>query len=191
MDLPKYSRWEHERRFLVRAEDAGFLSDRPRFRLVEDRYLSCGRLRLRKLTDSMSGAVTFKLTKKYPPASDLSQPIVTTLLSSGEHAALLALAGADLRKRRFNDDVEGRVFAVDVFEGPLAGLVTCSIETDTLEELTRVTLPPYAGPEVTHDPFFCGGRLCLATAEELARALERAYQGESGPARPESGTSTA
>jgi CYTH domain-containing protein len=171
MDLPKYARWEHERRFLVRAEDARSVLDGPRSRIIEDRYLSCGRLRLRKLTDSVSGAVTLKLTKKYPSGSVLSQPIVTVLLSSDEHAALRALAGADLRKRRFHDDVLGRPFGVDVFEGPLAGLVLCSVETDTLEELERVARPRYAGPEVTHDPFFCGGRLSVATAGELERAL--------------------
>jgi CYTH domain-containing protein len=171
MDLPRYARWEHERRFLVRAEDAGFLSALPSHRLIEDRYLSCGRLRLRRLTDSDSGAVTLKLTKKYASGSDLSQPIVTVFLSEGEHAALSALAGADLRKRRYYVDVEERVFGVDVFEGALAGLVLCSIETDTVEELGGVALPRYAGAEVTHDPFFCGGGLCFATKEELERAL--------------------
>jgi CYTH domain-containing protein len=175
MDRPKYARWEHERRFLVRPENARFLSERPRSRLIEDRYLSCGRLRVRRLTDSDGGAVTLKLTKKYPSTSTLSQPIVTIFLSSSEHAALLALAGADLRKRRFHDDVDGHVFSIDVFEGPLVGLVLCSVETDTLEELERAALPGYAGPEVTHDPFFCGGRLCVATAQELERALASVY----------------
>jgi hypothetical protein len=42
------------------------------------------------------------------------------------------------------------------------------------EELDRVAVPRYAGPEVTHDPFFCGGRLCVATADELAHALASA-----------------
>jgi CYTH domain-containing protein len=174
MDLPRYARWEHERRFLVRAEDVRFLSETPRSRLVEDRYLSCGRLRVRKLTDSDTGAVTFKLTKKYTPANALSHPNVTILLSPQEHAALMGLAGADLRKRRFFDDVDGRVFSIDVFEGPLAGLVLSSIETDTREELERVTLPAYAGRDVTHDAFFCGGSLCAATPEELEHALARA-----------------
>jgi CYTH domain-containing protein len=171
MDLPKYARWEHERRFLVRAEDAASLSTAPRWRLIEDRYLSCGRLRLRKLTDSDSGAVTFKLTKKYASGSALSQPIVSVFLSSDEHAALQTLAGADLRKRRFNDETKGSLFTVDVFEGPLAGLVLCSVETETREELDQVALPRYAGPEVTPDPFFSGGRLCVATAAEVQRAI--------------------
>lgn len=184
MDLPKYARWEHERRFLVRAEDARFLSDKPWSRLIEDRYLSCGRLRLRRLTDSDSGKVTYKLTKKYLPISTLSQPIVTVYLSSDEHDALHALPGVDLRKRRFYDDTHGRVFGIDVFEGPLAGLVLCSIETDTLEELERVAPPRYAGPDVTHDPFYCGGRLCIATAEELRHALASA---DAMPARLDGG----
>jgi CYTH domain-containing protein len=175
MDLPKYARWEHERRFLVRAEDAASLSTAPRWRLIEDRYLSCGRLRLRKLTDADGGAVIFKLTKKYPSGSALSQPIVSVFLSSDEHAAFHALAGADLRKRRFHDEVSGRPFSVDVFEGPLAGLVLCSVETDTRGDLDRVALPRYAGPEVTDDPFYGGGRLCLATASEIERALAIAF----------------
>jgi CYTH domain-containing protein len=171
--LPKYARWEHERRFLVRAEHARALPTEPRTRLIEDRYLSCGRLRLRTLTDSDSGAVTYKLTKKYLSDSALSQPIVTVLLSRDEHAALRGLSGADLRKRRYYDDVGGHIFGVDVFEGPLAGLVLCSVETDTAEELGRVEPPGYTGPEVTEDVFFTGGRLCVASAEDVARALER------------------
>jgi len=173
MKLPKYARWENERRFLVREGDAGFLSGKPYFRLIEDRYLSCGRLRLRKLSDFETGAVIHKLTKKYPSESALSQPIVSLFLSEGEHAALQALPGADLLKRRYYDEVDGRVFSVDVFEGTLAGLLLCSIETDTLEELERVTVPRYAGPDLTHDPFYCGGRLCVATREELEQALAR------------------
>jgi CYTH domain-containing protein len=173
MKPPKYARWENERRFLVREDDAGFLSNKPYFRLVEDRYLSCGRLRLRRLSDSDTGGVTLKLTKKYPSESALSQPIVTVLLSEGEYAGLKALPGQDLLKRRYYDEVDGRVFSVDVFEGPLAGLLLCSIETDTLEELERVAVPRYAGPDVTRDPFYAGGRLCVATREELEQALAR------------------
>jgi CYTH domain-containing protein len=173
VDRPRYARWEHERRFVVRPDDVRFLAGKPCWRLVEDRYLSCGRLRLRKLTDSVDGAVTCKLTKKYPPASALSQPIVSIFLSSEEHTALGALTGADLRKRRYYEDCGGRVFAVDVFEGPLVGLVLGSVEANTLEELERVALPDYAGPEVTHDAFFEGGRLCVATAAELEAALAR------------------
>lgn len=96
---------------------------------------------------------------------------MTVCLSSDEHAALRALPGADLRKRRFHDDVLDRVFGVDVFEGPLAGLVLASVKTDTLKKLEGVALPAYAGRDVTQEPFFCVGRLCVATALELERAL--------------------
>ncbi len=187
MTLPKYARWENERRFLVRPDHAGFLADRTHFRLIEDRYLSCGRLRLRRLTDSATGVVTLKLTKKYLSDSPRSQPIVTMLLSEQEHAGLRALPGADLVKRRYDDGVDGRVFTVDVFEGPLAGLVLCSIETDTLDELERVATPHYAGPDVTDDEFYSGGRLCVATREELesARAQVPPYH----PAQPSSSAS--
>jgi CYTH domain-containing protein len=135
MNPPKYARWENERRFLLRQDETSFIHGRPYFRLIEDRYLSCGRLRLRRLTESDTGAVTLKLTKKYLSRSALSQPIVTVFLSEAEHAVLHTLPGADLRKCRYYDDVDGQVFSIDVFEGPLAGLLLCSIETDTLDEL--------------------------------------------------------
>jgi CYTH domain-containing protein len=173
VERPPYSRWEHERRFVVRAESARFLADEPFSRLFEDRYLSCGLLRLRRITEPDSGAETFKLTKKYASDATSSHPIVTIHLSREEHAALSALAGAELRKRRFYDEVAGRRFSVDVFEGPLAGLVLCEIEVDTAEELARISPPAYAGPEVTDHPFFTGGGLARARPEDLARALER------------------
>ena len=73
-----------------------------------------------------------------------------------------ALAAPISRKRRFNDAVFQQ--RRRRLRGCSAGLVLCSVETDTIDELERVALPRYAGPEVTHDPFFSGGRLCLATA---------------------------
>jgi len=47
--------------------------------------------------------------------------------------------------RQSDDDVDGGTFGVDVFEGPLVGLLLCSIESDTLEELERLAVPRYAG----------------------------------------------
>jgi hypothetical protein len=168
VDRPPYSRIERERRWLVIAGSAP-LSPRPFSRRLVDRYLDCGRLRLRALVDSDGVAPRYKLTKKFASDALDAQPIVTIALSLEEYGAFLALPGRDLVKVRQYDQVAGREFAFDTFEGPLAGLVTCEIEADSAEELARIEPPPYAGREVTHDLLFTGGYLArFGLPHELA-----------------------
>ncbi|HWF10471.1 MAG TPA: hypothetical protein VG297_18515 [Bryobacteraceae bacterium] len=65
LTLPKYSRAEYERRFLVDANAAWREHIKPYSKLLNDRYLECGRLRLLRIEDSDTGRVAVKLTKKY------------------------------------------------------------------------------------------------------------------------------
>ncbi len=54
MKLPKYAVLENERRFLVAPGVAADLAISAR-RLIRDRYIDGGRLRLRSVTDEVSG----------------------------------------------------------------------------------------------------------------------------------------
>jgi CYTH domain-containing protein len=166
-DLPKYALLENERRFLVlqRPDLTG-----TRARLIEDLYLDAGRLRLRRVTESDS-ATEYKLCKKYGSADPASGPIVNIYLTAEEHAALAVLPGKPLRKRRHTVAHGGRPFSVDVFEGPLAGLVMCEAEAATPQAVRALAFPPWAGREVTDEPFFSGGHLAALTAEALAARL--------------------
>ncbi len=168
---PKYSRMEYERRFLVDpgADWRGALL--PYHRELQDRYLACGRLRLRRLQDSDSGRVTFKLTKKFPSDSAMAQPIVSVWLTEDEYAALRQLPGWDLCKVRHYQEFGGSTFALDVYQGDLQGLILCEAEKDSLEALRAVLFPPYALWEVTQDPFFTGGVLCRAGRREMECAV--------------------
>jgi hypothetical protein len=76
MNLPRYSRLEHERRFLVAQDHLEFLQQKPFSRRFDDRYLHCGRLRLRAMTNSDDGVTTYKLTKKYASEHSDARPIV-------------------------------------------------------------------------------------------------------------------
>jgi CYTH domain-containing protein len=166
--LPKYALLENERRFLVlRAPDlAG-----ARVRLIEDRYLDAGRLRLRRITHFDGHAPEHKLCKKYGSADPASEPIVNIYLTPEEHAAFAALPGRPLRKRRYTARHDGRAFSVDVFEAALAGLVMCEAEAATPEAIRALAFPPWAAREVTGDSFFSGGHLATLTAEALAARL--------------------
>jgi hypothetical protein len=167
-DIPKYALLENERRFLVHAPPD--LSG-ARVRLIEDRYLDAGRLRLRRITHFDGHPLEHKLCKKYGSPDPASEPIVNVYLTAEEHAAFAGLPGRPLRKRRHTVQYGGRSFSVDVFEGVLAGLVICEAEAPTPAAIRERTFPPWVAREVTDDPFFSGGHLSTLKGETLAARL--------------------
>lgn len=168
---PKYTRVEYERRFLVDPAFPWQRSVQQYSKLLEDRYLSCGRLRLRRIEDSDTGGVTWKLTKKYGSDSPLAQPVVSVWLSAAEYEAMAQLAGHNLAKRRYYDELDEGIFSIDIFQGELDGLILCETECVSLDALHAVRFPPYASSEVTQDPFFTGGSLCRAGRAQLEAAI--------------------
>ena len=173
MTPPSYSRIEYERRFLVDGKADWQHRVKPYSKFLIDRYLDCGRLRLRRMEDSDTGRVAFKLSKKYESDSALAQPITTIWLSSSEYKSLLNLPGHDLAKRRYYDEYQGVVFSIDEFQDELSGLVLCESEAASLELLRQTRFPEYARWEVTADAFFTGGSLCRTTALDMASAVAR------------------
>jgi hypothetical protein len=166
--VPKYAILEHERRFLVL--DPPDLTDAPR-RLIEDVYLDCGRLRLRRTTHFDGHPPEFKLCKKYGSDDPLSGPITNLYLTSEEHAALGVLPGRPLRKLRHRVSWNGESYGVDVFDGELRGLVLAEAERASVEAARAVPTPAWAAREVTADPFFAGGHLAGLGADTLAARL--------------------
>ena len=190
-----YTRLEFERKFLVDRARLDFQELESYSKFLEDVYFDFGRLRLRRQTDSDTGLVKFKLTKKldlqpeiveasdgvlavHPRPSSPAAPghvrrIVSTWLSEPEYAAFIALPGRFLRKRRHYFKPKGLSYGVDVFEDPLAGLVTCEFEGENEEELFSIPPPHFATREVTNDPFFTGGSLCRISAPELHAHMDQ------------------
>jgi len=159
MELPKYARIEHERRWLVGPGPLELVNPRPSSRRFLDRYLECGRLRLRAIEESGGLPTRYKLTKKYPAESLDAQAIVSVFLSREEYEALGSLPGRDLVKTRRYDEVGGRLFSVDIFEQSHPGLVLCEVEAESAEALGEIVPPPYAVREVTHDLAYTGAAL--------------------------------
>jgi CYTH domain-containing protein len=172
-EAPKYARLENERRFLVDPDSGWRLHVKPYSKLFQDRYLDGGRLRLRRLQDSDTGRVAFKLTKKYASESSFSQPIVSVQLSLAEYEALAGLPGRNLTKTRHYDEYEGCLFSIDVFQGGLAGLILCETEAETPQALQEMRFPPYARWEVTEESLFTGGSLCRGEWPEVEAAIAR------------------
>jgi CYTH domain-containing protein len=163
----RYARPERERRFLV----ADGAPSGGAARLIEDTYLDGLRLRLRRV--SHGGRTVHKLTQKVrPDETDPAEVLLTNMyLSAQEFARLLTLPGATLVKTRTLVAGINHTFAVDDFQGPLAGLRLVEVEVADLAE--PVDLPAWVGREVTHDDRFSGGSLARLEAAAARQLIDR------------------
>ena len=170
----KYARVERERRYLLRELPPGLKPSDPHTQIT-DNYVTGTRLRLRKVRDPRTNEWTLKLTQKHvlaPP--DFSRALITNMyLSPYEYEVLSVFEGNELRKNRYPYEHEGRLYAVDLFLGPLRGLVLAETDFETDEEMDAFPTPSFAHLDVTRDELFTGARLVELTAEEIRRELER------------------
>lgn len=170
-EAAKYSRIEYERRFLVAPNADWKQFVEPYSKTFEDKYLQNARLRLRILTDSDFSRQLIKLTKKFESDSPYFQQITTIILSPNEYQVFDALEGNRLKKTRYYQHFQSRIFSIDVFENELDGLILCETETDGIEDLMSVEPPAFINREVTEDNFFTGGNLCRITNADLLHKL--------------------
>jgi CYTH domain-containing protein len=162
----RYARPELERRFLL-ARVPGEAVARAG---LLDRYLHGTRLRLRRQQGD-DGSVVRKLSQKVPRPDGRPGLITTTYLDEAEYAALAALPADVLRKVRLHVPP----FAVDLFGGPLRGLVIGEVEFGS--EADRDAYEPPAGVvvrEITGDRRLACAALAGADATRIAAALAAA-----------------
>src|SRR3569833_706215 len=99
MALPKYAKYEIERRWLVAPEVAESL-EHGRVREIEDLYVPETGLRLRRISEAGARPV-FKFCKKYCKASLLCESVTNLFLSEGEYLLLRAqLDDQETKKKR-------------------------------------------------------------------------------------------
>jgi CYTH domain-containing protein len=159
----KYARIERERRFLLAGPPAP--SSVTVTRVITDRYLVGTRLRLRRVERPDVGGCELKLTQKVPAGRPgaVQGLITNTYLSPAEYDLLASLPAAVLTKTRFSVPPLG----VDVFGGPLQGLVLAEAEFTSDEEALAFVPPAECVVEVTDDARFTGGRLVGTSQQEL------------------------
>ena len=170
---PKYTRVERERRYLLRGLPEGLDATAPHAQIT-DNYVTGTRLRLRKHRWVPTNEWTLKLTQKYCPAPpDFSRTLITSIfLNEYEYEVFSVFEGNELRKNRYPYEHAGRLYSVDVFLGPLRGLVLAETDFETDAEMDAFAAPPFAHLDVTREEIFTGGRLVELTAEEIRAELE-------------------
>lgn len=156
--IPKYSKQEHERRWVLGNEVLAEIEGNSYSKVI-DHYLKDTKMRLRSMTDSNSGQVTYKLTKKYGLGDDYSDPITTIYISKAEYEIFAGLPHFKIHKRRYPLVSDGLSYSVDVFDKNHQGLILAEIECATKEALLEVPSPPFSVKEVTEDARYRGGYL--------------------------------
>lgn len=159
--MPKYAFIERERRWRVDPAARPDLSALP-FVLIEDRYLTGTRIRLRRMTDSATAGRALKVTKKYEADDPLARPIVTIYLTEAEYALLADLPGRSLVKRRYVLQEKEMMFSLDRFLGPLDGLELAEIELEDDATLRALRAPSWAIRDVSEDARYQGGALAIS-----------------------------
>jgi CYTH domain-containing protein len=164
----KYARIERERKYLLQDLPEG-LSRADDHVQITDNYITGTRLRIRKVREPRTNKYTVKFTQKYAPdENDLSRTIITNIYLNALEAEMLAVFEAnEIRKNRYRFEFEGRHFGIDMFLGPLFGLVMAEESFDTDEELTTATMPAFALAEVTNNKIFSGGYLAETSFDEI------------------------
>jgi CYTH domain-containing protein len=171
---PKYERVERERRYLLQGLPPGLEPHAPHAQIT-DNYVTGTRLRLRKHRWVPTNEWTLKLTQKHTPRPpDFSRTLVTGIyLTEYEYEVLSVFEGNELRKNRYPYEHGGRPYSVDVFLGPLRGLVLAETDFEDDAEMDAFPAPPFAHLDVTRDELFTGARLVGLTAEVLRAELAR------------------
>ena len=160
-----------ERKFLVDQFQLPDL-DPTQGRRIRDLYIQDSRMRLRSIETPGIGT-QFKLCKKYGALQDGVEPIVNIYLSECEFATLANLPGHLIEKVRFRSQEGAVIFAIDIFGGPLNGLIVAEAEGETWQDLLTFDEPGWFAREVTSDPFFQGGNLCRISQAELTDQLRK------------------
>ena len=172
----KYAKIERERRFLLAAPPPGLAAAH---REIEDLYFPGTTLRLRAVRTPDGAPIEWKLGQKLRGPGGPAERVMTSVyLARGEYELLARLPGLRLHKRRHVQVEGGVAFSVDVFLGPLAGLVLAEKEAGSDASLHAIAMPSFACCEVTELASFTGGALASADPEVVLReARERIARG--------------
>lgn len=152
----KYAWVEHERRWLCRSVPTDRVLSAETY---NDLYVEGTQLRLREAVPIGGGAPMLRLGRKADVSASV-RLLTSIYLSAEEFRLLSSLPGRVLRKTRHAlGKVDGADVFVDVFEGPLTGLIMAEAEFDSVEAMDRYAMPDFAVREVTDDVRYTGGRL--------------------------------
>jgi len=161
-----------ERRFLLETFPPG-LERNAQHLQITDNYIHNTTLKLRKIRVPHTREKSWSLTQFVLPTDGDSSRIakVRMQLSPAEYEVLSVFEGNEVRKNRFEYVFEDRVFTVDLYLGPLWGLLLARINENEATSCEHIAIPTFAASEITENPLFSGASLAQLTIEEVRKAV--------------------
>jgi CYTH domain-containing protein len=166
----RYAAIEREQRWLLRLVPEGVVNPVE----ILDTYLPDSTLRLRRVRAGSTVVYKFGQKVRHDPHRPSLVQMTNMYLTEAEFELLRRLGGADLRKTRWRWIVGGSELSVDVFDGPLEGLVLAEIELAA--DVDDVPRPPLSIADVTEDDRFSGGHLARMTPSDAEHLLHLVAQ---------------
>ena len=170
--MDKTNRTELRRVFLLEALPEPLTRASAHIQIF-DNYIAGTRLRIRSVRDPQTSGWTRILQQRFAAVDgELSAMKVAEIyLNDEEHARLEHLEGEEIRKNRYFHEFDGRMFAFDVYLGPLWGVNTARVEFESAKEMDDLEPPPFIFLEVTNDPFFLGENLVTKKFDDVRAHL--------------------
>ncbi|WP_068082818.1 CYTH domain-containing protein [Novosphingobium rosa] len=157
---------EIERKFLV-TDDSWRMAAGPGERLCQG-YLAQGEqssVRIR-----LAGERAWLTVKGVAPG--ISRPEFEYAIPVADAEAMLGMCPQPLvTKTRYRVPYETLIWEVDVFEGHAAGLIMAEVELSDADQ--TVSLPPWAGREVSDDPAYRNAAIAIRSPLEPLTARSR------------------
>ena len=155
MNADKTYRTEFHRTFLIDALPEP-LTPRSAHLQLFDNYVHETRLRLRSIRVPETKEWTHILQQRFPadPEHRGEWKYAEVYLNDGEYEHFKPFEGNEIRKNRYFHEFDGRMFAFDIYLGPLWGLNRARVEFKSAEDLVSFEPPSWAVVEVTNNPFF-------------------------------------
>jgi CYTH domain-containing protein len=161
---------KRERRFLLDDFPPGLMRNSAHLQIT-DNFVSNTRLRLRKIRTPETKERRWFLSRKvHPVPGTLSaSEDVTMELSAYEYEVLAVFEGNEIRKNRYEYDHDGRSYFLDLYLGPLWGLIIAKTLCESDDDPESFPNPAFAVADVSEDPMFSAPRLAELTIEEIRR----------------------
>lgn len=172
MKLDKTLRTELQRSFLIHALPEPLTRASAHVQIF-DNYIHQTRLRLRSIRVPETKGWTHILQQRFPvdPEDRTEWKVAEIYLNDLEYEYFRQFEGNEIRKNRYFHEFDGRIFAFDLYLGPLWGLNRLRVDFDSRQECAGLEPPPWVAVEITDNAFFDDANLLNRRFDDVQREV--------------------
>lgn len=166
---------EYLRVFLIKELPDG-LTRAARHIQFHDNYIYGTDLRTRWKRIPETNENVWTLEKQQIEISPSNREVVRSeiVLTQEEHDSLLGqIEGREIRKNRYPYMIDGINYEFDVYIGPLWGVITAMVRSDSAKEMAAFQPPEFAELDITDRSFFLEDKMVDCNIDQIRNEIER------------------